>query len=556
MTSDKYHITKPSDGPYEFLSQHTIVVNGHFFPRPDSNKIIAALIQLTSDNAIDPTISLGRNIAHYLLLYPYYFYNDRAVINLLNILEKYICNKINFGTTYSVDAIRDCVDFDDAVVISTSHSLRAIAQNLYGFDHIGAIPVYELPSISLSKGDTATKTVSSALPVDAGSTIPQNSARAACTVTDIASESICTRLTERSVCVSTCCSAVPAVVEASGYSIHGCFVCDNNTPYMCVVCGMYLCHREGFSHLNFHSKSTNHKRVRATTYFKCTRCGISDPALVSIKNVCTNCDPAVQPIYSAGVFNLPYSSTGTIFHSVRISALLSKLFLHLAGHHYSNAIQCAMELVLDGLFLPYYRLVVYFAQLEHDSLRVREDVFVPLSVDNSDGFYYLKFKPAHKINMHGSYYVSDNKGSVAIVNPELYTHDAIGNENTIKFQCDITFVKFYHILNTIANIINSFPKRPGTIISRLLQISPPSEVEHGNDIDDIRLSIHNNYLTIVQGPPGTGKTYSCVKVLVSLYKLSSRPRVLICAASHRAVDVVHSAFIKAVGSARTRYFTP
>lgn len=61
--------------------------------------------------------------------------------------------------------------------------------------------------------------------------------------------------------------------------------------------------------------------------------------------------------------------------------------------------------------------------------------------------------------MHGSYYVSDNRGAVSIVTPELVKFDVVDNENIIIFQCDFQFTKFYHVpLNTIANIINSFPK--------------------------------------------------------------------------------------------------
>ncbi|QNM37791.1 putative replicase [Insect mesonivirus 1] len=550
MTPDKYHITKPEEGPYEFLSQHTIIVNGHFFPRPEYQKIAATLIYLITENAIQADIALGRNIAHYILLYPYYFYDNNVVKRLLIHLENYICEKTKAGKNYSVDAIRDCVDFDNLIKITTPSSLRTIAQRSHGFDLIGAVPNYEIDSGSLCR--SVPQVESSSDLVHCASQLPSHLAEVpvvapSCIVDDWISLNC---VSDQSIVEVSDSACVPldSIAQAS-LSLHGCFICDSDTSYMCTICHIYLCHRPGFSHLDCHIESTKHMRVRSTACtFRCNKCGTGDIKRVSVKNICTRCDESVLPIYTDRIC-LPHTSSKFLSHSPQIITIISNLFLHFANNYYTGAIQCAMELIPHSMWLAYYRLVVFFASLEYNTLRKCEDVYIPSVITAIDGVWYLTFKPALKIDIHGSYYVVDNNGHIRAVDIQHYDTDPIKGENTICFPCDTLNIKrFYHVpINTIANIINSFPTRPSSIISRLFLIQPPNNTDPGDNIEAISLSARKNPLTIVQGPPGTGKTYSCVRVLEQLYRSNPRPRILVCAASHRAVDVVYNAFVSRVG---------
>lgn len=545
FAKDKYWTTTPTEGATEFLSQHTFVYNGYFFPRPNPERIIAALFTTSNANVFDPLIYDSRIVALFGVLYPIKYdmsVSPKHKIFLTN-LDAYITQNVS-----NIDA-NTMNSFDLGIVIDNDFDVmdrHKIFDRLYGFDYARDNPK-EMRRF-LPPNDYGPDT-----------TLDDSSYQ----MSD--SDHFALEKPVSELCVPPDKNQQCIMPEAARLTF--CLMCERAASVICNNCSVAYCNDgTANSHMLLHYKITGHVIYQYKgALIRCKKCRITDFRLIYIHQSAFFCDQhkleGSLKYYNETIFFDAVHRYEAYDHTIQ--HCLQQFLLYYLSRKWDYAIRFGMDLFHLGVYRPYYYLVLYLTNLEDLNLKsIQEPIPYKAVTLISDNLWRASVPEKIKYDERSTYLVINEQNTSQNITP-LVSYMAELNLFYWDFKSTIVPKQIVRLpFNILANALNAIEnKMPRTSIAFIenknCYNSKLTGDFHNTILYDISvkqsatpnttrhiLGMLNRYIiNIIHGPPGTGKTFSAAWLIYTIITNNPNMRILVVGPSHKSVDVLFTQFM-------------
>ncbi|QMU95551.1 hypothetical protein [Bradybaena similaris medionivirus] len=492
FTPDKYYSCKPEDGPHEFCSAETILVDDIYVPCPVPERLLGSLFYTNKTTRFDPDIRIATLSSFILeclpLLYnPKLSYKHRVLpLILLEYMKSLAGGQLN---------------------------VNVVSQNFCVF---GADAFFTALGTANDKWNF---------------------------LLDI----------ERYMSLYGFITPPPVTLDVTKLeAFNHCPYCNVNSMYVCNKCGEPFCNGKD-SHAIRHSKELGHNVWNYNSRrIKCAVCVEEDihklffihsrgkSPYVACKDHVSDGD--LFPLVKEGRFLF-----GDVIHGIELSPTYDYVNRWLqAPYGMHKFIISMLAGIRENTCVYYYSLVsLYERLLDRHSGFVEWEVEI---VDPTENIFRIVGKDV-VVNRHNQYcLVHGNEMNVV----EL----SIAGLNLFKANRQVDpkdKIRCYRITSGLVKCLKDFkPFSPTRLQNQLMQYDLIYD-EWPDLMENLRLNeyqrlaydhVLNHNISIIQGPPGTGKTYVISQLVRNLVALGKT--VLIASTSHAAVDNVTDACFKYV----------
>lgn len=473
---EKYTIHKYGEPPEEFLSQHTVLIDGKYFPRPVFDRILGSLIQAPSDSMFSEQINAARCIALYLLLYVYRFCGDVKQKAFLDLLRDYIVSK---GETVDMKFLVgiDCgvrIDVDD--VVETRH-LDSYCARIIGIDESGSV------------------TGSHKIDIEAAIGVP-------CFVCD-----------------------QPTLLRCHcGFSL--CNAIDQSHLYQHMLSAdHWIC---------------TYKNVRIQCQFGgCREADVRKLLLGSDnRTYCTSHSSCDNKLLGAEGLLCHTNRHGAVLESDDLNSALG-VMASLLSRHYTNALVQSMTLVKCGYPRPFWHVVFSMQQIEHCIIKdLSIKLEFELLPESNDGMMRIALHERPNLRALEYWLTFEDSSTEALVNDADISYDLQNCRYVWSFR-PVNRGTPTKLVATHINYVEPYIDRyalPLTDGVKRLFVKPLEFERNSDKFAELQNSIAVNGITFVHGPPGSGKTTLLSKLVKKVH--ADGKSIALLAPSHQAVDVL------------------
>lgn len=152
VDNTKYSIVKQGSCPGEFLSQHTVMIAGKYYPQPVFGRIYGASVETVKDTLYQTKVDAARMVALYILLFTYRFTGTVEEKRFLDLLKQYICKKsevVEMKFLQGVDLLGHIPLYEDVSTID----IDGYCKRVYGMDNYAESKMAN-PNVKHSKAVT------------------------------------------------------------------------------------------------------------------------------------------------------------------------------------------------------------------------------------------------------------------------------------------------------------------------------------------------------------------------------------------------------------------
>ncbi|QPD01782.1 putative OFR1ab [Aphis citricidus meson-like virus] len=498
MNKEKYHVVPIHEGAKDFLSQETFNYKGKFYPLPNFERVVGALVLDTSTNTYNPKIELARTFALYSCLYPYLkIEGHKKEKQFIKTLGRYIDEhpyNIDIDTVNQLNLF-DYLEIDTSVDLKSNRDL--FLDRLYGYDV--ADEEYNLTAESVKLSN-------------------------------------CFLCGQQSMLVCLTCRLTYCNNLTNSHLITH-MKLTKHYEYATVSGRRIRCNKCNESDINHLYHSTNDTITCLKHNIKPNpKSLICDDRLLLYSDNKSNC-----------VGQLNYD-------------LLYAFYKAYAVNNITETIKILITLSVNGTPYPYYRYVRDLTRIEYKKLKTEENI-IYIQVKNFDSFnnkVTVTLPPNTRINQHHEYNLiynlNDADGNykyIPITPTSDFLIDGTKYYTIWYFNVPEGLIDIYKCkqivskpIDTLGDAIDRGRTDLPTIFTKFFSFenNQPNLIFNyqstGNyyNMDLLVKLVRTNQFNIVQGPPGCGKTYLAshfVKLMINNSK-----RVLFYAPSHKAVNVM------------------